>query len=138
MQQPSRGINALAPGLRDMRILINGKACETCGRKEDSDARLSKQIGPSEGRVLSGEEAQAAAESAANDQREKLILWSAAIFLVVVVMLAIMGSYAARIRPREPRDLAKAEQCPQRREPGPRRREPPTPDQTPGSAADCR
>jgi hypothetical protein len=74
-----------------MRILINGKAYERWGRKEDSDVRFSKHVGPSEGRVLSAEEAKAAAERATNDQREKLVLWSAAIFLVVVVIAAIMG-----------------------------------------------
>jgi hypothetical protein len=74
-----------------MRILINGKACEKWERKEDSDVRFPKHVGPSEGRVLSAEEANAAAERAAQGEREKLILWSAAIFLVVVVMLAIIG-----------------------------------------------
>jgi hypothetical protein len=75
-----------------MRILIDGKACERWGRKEDSDVRFPKLVGPSEGRVLSAEEAEAAAESAATGQREKLILWSAAILLVVVVMTAVIGS----------------------------------------------
>jgi hypothetical protein len=72
-----------------MRILINGKACEGWGRKEDSDVRFPKHISPSEGRVLSAAEAKAAAKRAANDQREKLVLWNAAIFLVVVVIVAI-------------------------------------------------
>jgi hypothetical protein len=74
-----------------MRILINGKARERWGRKEDSDVRFSKHVGPSEGCVLSAEEANAAAESATRDQREKLLLWNAAIFLVVVVMVTIVG-----------------------------------------------
>ena len=74
-----------------MRILINGAACEGWGRKEDRDVRFSKHVGPSEGRVLSVEEAKAAAESATTDEREKLVVWSAAIFLAVVVMAAIFG-----------------------------------------------
>jgi hypothetical protein len=74
-----------------LHVLINGKACERWGRKEDSDVRFSRHAGPSEGRVLSAEEANAAAERAANAQREKLILWSAAIGLVVAVMAAIIG-----------------------------------------------
>jgi hypothetical protein len=74
-----------------MRILVNGKACERWGRKEDRDVRFSKHVGPSEGRVLSAVEANTAAERAAQGEREKLVLWSAAIFLVVVVMLAIIG-----------------------------------------------
>jgi hypothetical protein len=74
-----------------MRILINGRACEGWGRKEDSDVRFSKHIGPSEGRVLSAKEATAAAERATEGQREKLILLNGAIFLVVVGMAAIMG-----------------------------------------------
>lgn len=74
-----------------MRILINGTACERWGRKEDSDVRFSRHAGPSEGRVLSAEEAKAAADSATRGQREKLVLWSAAIFLVVVVIAAMIG-----------------------------------------------
>jgi hypothetical protein len=74
-----------------MRILINGAACEGWGRKEDSDVRFSKHVGPSEGRVLSAEEAKTAAERATEGQREKLVLWSAAIFLVTVVIAAIIG-----------------------------------------------
>ena len=74
-----------------MRILINGRAREGWGRKEDSDVRFSKEVGPSEGRVRSAEEAKAAAQRATNDQREKLILWSAVIFLVVVVIAIIGG-----------------------------------------------
>jgi hypothetical protein len=74
-----------------MRILINGTACEGWGCKEDSDVRFSKHVGPSEGRVLSAQEAMAAAESATRGQREKLVLWSAAIFLAVVVIAAIIG-----------------------------------------------
>ena len=74
-----------------MRILINGTAYERWGRKEDSDVRFSKHVGPSEGRVLSAEEAKAAAERATNGEREKLVLWSAAIFLVAVVIAAIRG-----------------------------------------------
>ena len=74
-----------------MRILINGKACEKWGRKEDSDVRFSKHVGPSEGRVLSAEEARAAAERASQGEREKLVLWCAVILLVVVVMLVIIG-----------------------------------------------
>jgi hypothetical protein len=76
-----------------MRILINGKACEGWGRKEDRNIRFPKQVGPSEGRVLSADEANAAAERAAQGEREKLILWSAAIYLVVVVGLAVIGGY---------------------------------------------
>jgi hypothetical protein len=74
-----------------LRVLVNGRAYERWGRKEDSDVRFSKNVGPSEGRVLSVEEANAAAESATNAQREKLILWSAAISLVAIVMTAIIG-----------------------------------------------
>lgn len=78
-----------------MRILINGKACEKWGRKEDSDVRFSehvgKHVGPSEGRVLSAEEAKAAAERATKSQQEKAVLWSAAIFLVVVVAMGMFG-----------------------------------------------
>jgi hypothetical protein len=74
-----------------MRILINGAACEGWGRKEDNDVRFSKHVGPSEGRVLSAEEAKAAAERASAGQREKLVLWSVAIFLFVVVYAAIIG-----------------------------------------------
>ena len=74
-----------------MRILINGRACEGWGRKEDSDVRFSKHIGPSEGHVLSAEEAKAAAETATTGEREKLVLWSAAIFLIAIAILAIIG-----------------------------------------------
>jgi hypothetical protein len=52
--------------------------------------RFSKHVGPSEGRVLSAVKANAAAERAAQGEREKLVLWNAAIFLVVVVMLVII------------------------------------------------
>ena len=74
-----------------MRILINGRACERWGRKEDGSVRFSKHIGPSEGRVLSAEQAKAAAEKATQGQREKLVLWSAAIFLVGVVLAAVIA-----------------------------------------------
>ena len=74
-----------------MRVLINGKDCEKWGRKEDSDVRFARRVGPSEGRVLSAEEANAAAEKATNAQREKLVLWSAAISLVVFVMVVVIA-----------------------------------------------
>lgn len=74
-----------------MRILINGRACEGWGRKEDSHVRFPKHIGPSEGHVLSAEEAKAAAERATTGEREKLVLWSAALFLVAVAIPAFIG-----------------------------------------------
>lgn len=74
-----------------MRILINGTARERWGRKEDSDVRFPKHVGPSEGRVLSAEQAKAAAERASKDQREKLLLRSGAIFLAVLVIAAIFS-----------------------------------------------
>ena len=77
-----------------MRILINGKACEKWGRREDSDVRFPKHVGPSEGRVLSVDEAKATAERATQGQREDLLLWNAASFLVIVVLVAVFGSGA--------------------------------------------
>lgn len=74
-----------------MRILINGRACERWGRKEDGSVRLSKHVGPSEGRVLSAEEARATAEKATQGERQKLVLWSAAIFLAGVVLAVIIA-----------------------------------------------
>jgi hypothetical protein len=78
-----------------MRILIDGKACEKWGRKEDGDVRFAKHVGPSEGRVLSAEEATAAADRATTGQREKLVVLSVAIFLVAVVIAAIDGGGGA-------------------------------------------
>lgn len=75
-----------------MRILVNGRAREKWGRKEDGNVRFSKHVGPSEGRVLSVGEATAAAEKATQGQREKLVLWSAAIFLVGVALAAIIAN----------------------------------------------
>ena len=82
-----------------MRILINGRVCDRWGRKEDSHVRFSKHIGPSEGHVLSAEEAKAAAERATTGEREKLVLWSAAIFLVVIAMPAFIGVGHYRVWP---------------------------------------
>jgi hypothetical protein len=75
----------------DVRVLINGRVRERWGPKEDRDVRFSRRVGASEGRVLSAGEANAAAERAVNAQREKLILWGAAIGLVVVVVVAMIG-----------------------------------------------
>jgi hypothetical protein len=77
-----------------MHILINGAACGGWGRREDGDVRFSKSLGPNEGRVLSREEAMAAAEASSQSQRERLFLWTPILFGIAVVIAAIAGDRA--------------------------------------------